>query len=350
MGIFIVMYILLFLLWIFSNSFPQKNRNTIICVICCTLLWIIQAFRGLSIGTDLASYIPFFTSSGYRGYDKDALEIGYYYLNKWIFLYVSKDPSVFLAFVSASLLIPVGLIFKRYSRIPILSFIVFASFVIYIFSFSALRQTIAIGLTTLSYICVEKKKMLPFVGLVLLASLIHSTAIIFIIVYPLCNWINMSEKKYLISCCVGGLILFSLRSVLDFVIPLIFVDKQEHYMAYYGDDVGAAYNLAILIFLFFLVTFFVKKPTKTDFNMRIIIFIGFWCQCLGLISPVAPRIGFYFFVFIGVVLANVVAEFSSVPQNRTLASIALSLFMVWFFFSKYSNGYLEVIPYKFIWE
>ncbi len=350
MGVFVGMYIVIFLVWSLSGAFPQKNRNTIICVICCTLLWAIQAFRGLTVGTDLIGYVPFFKSSGVRGYDADSIEIGYVYVNVLINKFISSDPTVFLAFVSAAILVPISIIFKRYSKIPALSYIIFASFVIYIFSFSALRQTIAIGLTTLSYIFVEKKKLLPFLGMVLLATLFHATAIIFVIVYPVCNWVNMTLNKYILSCCIGGVLLFSLKSVLNYIIPLIFADNQGRYMGYYADDAGAAYNLAILIFLFFLSTFCVKNPSKTDLNMRMIIFIGFWCQCLGLISPVAPRIGFYFFAFIGVVLANVVAKFSKLYQNRILASIGLSLFMVWFFFSKYTNGYLDVIPYKFIWE
>ncbi len=350
MDVFVLMYIIIFLVWFFSESFPKKSRNTIICIICCAILWSIQAFRAYSVGTDLVGYIPLFSSSGYHNIDLDSVEIGYSYLNVFIYRYISQNPTVFLSFVSAALLIPVSIVFRNYSKIPALSYIILASFVIYIFSFSALRQATAIGVTTLSYIFVEKKKLLPFFGLVFLATLFHTSALIFVIVYPLCNWINMTEKKYILSCCIGGVLLFSLKSVLNYIIPLIFASEQERYMGYYADDVGAAYNLAILIFLFFLSTFLVKNPTKTDLNMRVIIFIGFWCQCLGLISPVAPRIGFYFFAFIGVVLANVVAEFSVVRQNRTMASIAVSLFMVWFFFSRYTNGYLDVIPYKFIWD
>jgi len=350
MGVFVLMYIIIFLVWLFSDTFPKKSRNTIICIICCILLWSIQAFRAYSVGTDLVGYIPFFSNSGHRSFDLDSAEIGYSYFNVLIYRYISHDPTVFLSFVSAALLIPVSIIFKNYSKIPALSYIILASFVIYIFSFSALRQAIAIGITTLGYLFVERKKLIPFLGLVFLATLFHSSALIFVIVYPLCNWINMTTKKYIIGCCIGGVLLFSLKSILNYIIPLIFADNQERYMGYYENNVAAAYNLAILIFLFFLSTFLVKNPTKTDLNMRMIIFIGFWCQCLGLISPVAPRIGFYFFAFIGVALANVVAEFSVVRQNRTIASIVISLFMVWFFFSKYTNGYLDVIPYKFIWE
>ncbi len=350
MGVFIGMYIILFLVWLFSGAYPPKIRNTIICVICCTILWSIQAFRGLSVGTDLVNYIPFFISSDSLVYDSESVEIGYFYFNVWINKYISVDPSVFLAIVSAVFLIPVSVIFKKYSKIPALSFIILASFVIYIFSFSALRQTIAIGITTLSYIYVEKKKVVPFVAMVLFATLFHASAIIFVLVYPLCNWINMTVKRYILSCCVGLVLLFTLKSVLDFILPYIFADTHERYMGYYSNEVEAAYNLAILIFIFFLTTFLVKKPNKTDLNMRMIIFLGFWCQCLGLISQSAPRIGFYFFVFIGIVLANVVAEFSRNKENRLLASLGLSIFMVWFFFSKYTNGYLEVIPYSFIWD
>jgi len=350
MGVFVIMYVIMFITWGGSDVFPKKNRSMIICVICGLILWLIQSFRGFSVGTDLIVYIPFFENIAYREYTSNDIEIGYFFFNKIIYNRISEDPSVFLSIVSATLLIPITIIIKRYSKNPALSFIIFASFVVYIFSFSALRQTIAIGFTTLSYIFVEKKKILPFLGLVILATLFHTTAIIFIIVYPLCNWVTMTWKKYLICFCIGGGLLFSLKTVINFILPILFSEKQEHYMGYYSDEVTPAYNLAILIFLFFLATFFVKRPTKTDLNMRMIIFIAFWCQCLGLISPVASRIGFYFFAFIGVLLANIGYEFSIHSQDRNLASIAMALLMVWFFFSRYTNGYLEVIPYKFVWE
>ena len=157
-------------------------------------MWSIQAFRGLSVGTDLVNYIPFFISSDSLVYDSESVEIGYFYFNVWINKYISVDPSVFLAIVSAVFLIPVGVIFKKYSKIPALSFIILASFVIYIFSFSALRQTIAIGITTLSYIYVEKKKVVPFVAMVLFATLFHASAIIFVLVYRNSKKIKVAKK------------------------------------------------------------------------------------------------------------------------------------------------------------
>lgn len=350
MGVFIVMYLLLFLVWLLSGAIPKNKRNLIVCILCFFLLWFIQAFRDYSIGVDLKGYIPFFRTAGSWGYKKDLIEPGYTYFTIFIRRNISSNPTVFLAFVSAAILIPVSLIFKKYSKLPVLSFIIYASFIIYIFSFSGLRQTMAIGITTLSYIFIEKKKILPFIGLVFLATLFHSSAIIFIITYPLCNYLNTTKRKYFISFCIGLISLLSLRNILNYIIPFIFQDSQERYMEYYAGNIRAAYNLAILIFIFFLATFLVKNPTRTDLNMRMILFISFWCQCLGLISPVVPRIGFYFIVFLGVALANVTEELPVNKTRRLVASICLAVFMIGFFFTKYSSGYLNVIPYKFIWE
>lgn len=344
MTVFVIMYVLMILSWAMSLSLSQQKRSMVICITAFLVLWLIQTFRAYDIGVDIPGYINGFLRANYP--IKSETEIGYYaFIN--ILRSVTDNPTIFLSIISATFLLPLTFILRKFSAIPILSFIIIASFVLYIFSFSALRQTMAIGITTLSYYFIYKKKILPHYLLVYLATLFHSSAVIFVIAYPLCNYAKISKKAYCYIFTVFIICLFSLKSIVIWLLPMIF--ENDTYLNYIDEDAGMAYNLAILIFLFFIFTFFNRKPTQNDLNFQKLVFCAMMCQCLGLISPVAPRVGFYFFVYIALALPNTVYSIRAM-NIRNLAGISLSLFMIYFFFSKYTNGYLNVIPYSFVWD
>ena len=197
---------------------------------------------------------------------------------------------------------------------------------------------------------VEKKKILPFIALVFLATTFHSSAIIFLIVYPLCNFIKPSKKLYaafIIGLIIGLIIIAdSLSYYLKITLPLIF--PEGDYEEYVDNNKVASYSLLILITIFFLLSFLIKKPTKTDLNLRVLLILSVLCQSLGLISLQAPRVGFYFFIFIGIALANILKEGNFVYRDKIIGEIALTLFMIFFFYINYSGGYLDVVPYKFM--
>ena len=315
MAIFYLMYLFLLGGWYFSNQLAERQRRIFICATSFLVLWLIQSLRALTVGRDLINYIPFFLSTDYKEVSEN-IEIGYLYFNRFIYNYITTDPHVFLSIVSACILLPFTIVVKKYSKIPALSFIIFASFVIYIFSFSALRQSIAIGLTTLSYIFVEEKKLLPFLLLVFIASTIHTSAIIFIIVYPCCNYINLNKKTYIILTISLIFLISSLKSVIQIILPFIF--SEGKYDSYIETNASPAYNLLILIVLFYIASFFIKRPDTTDKNMRFFLFLSVACQSLGLISPAAPRIGFYFFIFIGIALTNIIKNGNFTHSSKKL--------------------------------
>lgn len=347
MEVFILMYIALLLIWALSNVFKVPKRKWFVCLSSFFVLWLIQALRDVSIGTDLVSYLPTFNRSLAIDPDQE-LEKGFYIFNYLINANITKSENVYLAIISLVFLLPVTFIIGQFSKNPALSFIIFASFVIYIFSFSALRQSIAIGLTTLSYYFVSNRKLVPSIGLVLLASTFHSSAIIFLIIYPLCNYVHFTKTVYLIASISMAVLVMSLSSVLDVLLPLLFEDG--HYASYYAEETAPAYNLLILLCFFFLITFLVKKLDKTARNMRLMLFLSACCQTLGLISPVAPRVGFYFFAFVGIALANLTVDWKTSTINKNILECGIASFMIFFFFYNYTGGYLEVMPYKFFWE
>lgn len=348
MDVFVFMYICLFFLWAISGECQKKKNRIIICIASFLVIWLIQALRDVSIGTDLKAYIPFFESGSRRlltDYSENRMEYGYQLYSNFIAQYVTTDSNIFLAITSAVLLVPISYIIGKYSKSPALSFIIFTSFIVYHFTFSGLRQAIAIGFTFYSYKYIVEKKLIKFLALIITAFFFHNSAIIFIVAYPMCNWCKLTKTKYLIVGLASLLGLFLIRSIAAFALELIFSDGR--YDNYLKADYSGAYMLLILLIIFFLFTF-IEKGEEID-NYRKLLFCAVLSQSLGLISPSATRIGYYFSVFLCLAVPQVTYSLKN-KQSKNLYNIGIALFMVFFFFYTNSDGYLEVIPYKFLWE
>lgn len=344
MGIFIFMFIALMMTWMVSSQLPTKASRTFSWMAGFLILWLIQALRYEYIGTDLKYYIPTFINDKWDVYD---VETGYVSLNRCLRSF-TRDPQLLLTVVSFVSLFPISYIYKKFSKNICFSYIIFASFVVYHFTFSGLRQAIAIGIIVFSFDFVVRKKIIPFFLCVFAASLFHSSAVIFIIFYPLCNWMKLTDRKFLIGIVIGVAIIFSLKPILEILIPMIFGENK--YMGYIEKDTVPAYNLIIIIFATFLFTFIVKNPSKQLQDYRVAVFCAVMCQALGLISSTATRIGYYFIPFIALAIPQALFEAHKSKAFKNLTTCGITAFMIFFFFYAYSGGSLEVIPYKFYWE
>lgn len=344
MGIFIFMYAGLLMTWFISSRLPHKLGVKFAWITGFLILWLIQALRDEYIGTDLKFYVPTFLNGNWSAY---SVESGYVALNTTLRSFTDSTQAL-LAIVSFITLYPVSYIFKRYSENICLSYIIFASLVVYHFTFSGLRQAIAIGIIVLSYIFINKHKLIPFVACVLIATLFHVSSIVFIIFYPLCNWIKMTDKRYFLFIAIGLGIILVLKPILEAIIPMIF--GEDKYMVYIEHEAVAAYNLIIVFFAMFLFTFLVESPSRQLQDFRMAIFCTVMCQSLGLISSTAPRIGYYFIPLIALAIPQTIFEMKKGPTVKMMMTSGITAFMIFFFFYAYSAGYLEVIPYKFYWE
>lgn len=349
MTIFIWMYVLLFFIWGISACVNKHKGRKFACVSSFLILWLIQALRSVNTGTDLRSYLPFFSMSSRMSvgeyYPNTNMEWGYQIYNELISHYISTDPTVFLAITAFIAIAPIAYIIYKYSEAPSLSFIIFASLIIYLFDFSGLRQAMAIGITAFSFTYIVKRKVIPSICLVLLASTLHISAILFVIAYPLANYCNLTPKKYAIISAIAVVAIMSLKSIAAYFIELVF--GGDKYMGYIEHDSKGAYMLLIMLSLFFLFTFLSNR--KENNLIRSIVYIGILTQSLGLISDAATRMGYYFYLYFCLALPE---TSSDIPQtkSRNIINIGIAAFMVFFFFYTTGDGTMGVVPYKFFWE
>lgn len=349
MGIFILMYAVLLLLWGFSSPQNSKTKENTIWILSFLTLWLIQALRDETVGTDLQVYIPAFNDiRSYNGGADISFEGGYTYYNLLISKYISTDHNLFLAITSFFSLFPITLLYKKYSRNQCLAYIIFSAFIIYHFSFSGLRQALALGIVATAAIFAFERRLIPFCLLILLASFFHKSSIISVVIYPIINYIRMTPVRYLWLTVAGVAIIWGLEIIVPFITSFIF--GGDAYTGYYSHEVNASYNLFFLLVIFFLFTFLVKKPSRTLDSYRLLLYCCIITQSLGFISVVATRIGYYFFIFLPLILTQTIYELPYSKNSKGLISIGLAAFMIFFFLYSNSGGYLKVVPYKFYWE
>lgn len=329
------------------------NKRLFQAIFCFILLWLIQGLRHESIGVDsYTSYRPYFESveSGIKAIfdfsDRFAnFEIGYVVLNKAFKTFISSDPQLFILFTSFLSIFPVAVIFYKYSCNIVFSFWIFASLQIYHFGFSGIRQAIALGICFYAFHYIIKEKLFLFVILVLLASLFHTSALLFLPAYWTYHKFKLTKLSLLVSLVVVVLATFFIKPIAVEIVSLLF--GGEKYISALEVEGTASYDLLILFIFVLSFTYISQDETVNKLRPFLLFTIAF--QTLGIVSPYATRIGYYYYMFFPIVIPLVIKT-TKLFNNKPLITMLLCLLFALFFFYVNGSGYLDVIPYKFFWE
>ena len=211
-------------------------------------------------------------------------------------------------------------------------------------SFSGLRQSTAFTLTFFSFHFLVNKKKWLFALIVLLASSLHTSALVFLIAYPL-QKIRLDQGRGIISIILVFAIVPFLSSIVSTIVPIIYGNRYQYYQ-----DEGGSITLFLLYTLIFFFSLKIDITTIQERLCRNLIVFAVACQSLGYISTGAmTRIGFYFSIFFTLLFPELVKVYSGTSGKRILFTILALLFFAFFFLTN-RGGYLNVVPYYFFWE
>lgn len=350
MGTLICLFSVLTVLYLGTiNNQRKTNSRLIQTLFCFSLLVMIQGLRHSTIGIDSCNiYRPYFESVSYGltnifdfGEVPYGFEKGFVLFTKLVkTLFNNTQFYIFLCSIVS--IAPIAyLIYKYADNIP-LAFIVFSTLIVYHFGFSGIRQAMAIGITCVAFEFLLKKKPLPFIIVTLIAFYFHTSALLFLIAYPLYHYLKLTPVRLLFLGICFIIVLFFLQSFIVFLTDLIF--GGEKYLDYIMKDTVPSYNLMILFTAILLFTFMVKNERIT--RLRVILLMAVVFQSLGLLSSAASRMAYYFIPYISLAIP--------ITTNSTKLKIPLELsiilLMILFYIYCNASGYLDVIPYKFYWE
>lgn len=354
------LFVLVFFLYVgMSIAFSQdKKVGIVIFWTIAILLYCISAIRGFSVGGDLHYYFRDFQdaidSKSFSGFFEVSNKEPGFTLLVWMISIITDSKRLYLIFTSFFSLVGPFCFIKKYSKWPVVSIIIYF-LIFYSNTFNNVRQSIAISFICFSCDMLLSKKFKSYIILTLLATSIHFSAFVFLSAFIL-KKLKLSLKNIIITYVLG---LFAYSFIItDILTILLSVVVTKYGDSALEESAGRGYGLSLLYFFIFLCLYVVFTKIKlSSIDYGVIKTLLFFIVILPLIQLCAThlnilsRLTTYFYVFIVVLIPNLLINIKNVPVRRLSCITAIILYYVFACLTIYaqyddtgSNGQ-GVIPY-----
>ena len=247
----------------------QHNFEKYYIIIMFLILFFAQAIQETTGYNDIYVYKQSYESFAGWNYTSffnkwNELKDPFFFFVGFIFLKIGASFEVFKICINAFFIFSTYKLVKEYSVKPSLSIMTFVAIGAYSFSFTGLRQVLAMAVLMFSFKYLVEKSLVKFVLLVLVASVFHSPAIIFLVAYFIYHM--RQSVSSLICLSIGGLIvILNSRALVTFYLNFIYTnDLYESYLEKANGLSICGVIILASIFIFSLI-FLYNKNWKTNF-------------------------------------------------------------------------------------
>ena len=348
--LFVSIYTLLFT-WLALNT-SNKTARKILIVISVVFPIIIAGFR-FNNGADYLQYknlydrfinYGVFSSST----STKSIEIGFQWILRICSLFTTD--SIYYFFLIS--LITIGLfyygIWKESNNI-LFSITLFFISGIYLDTFNAVRQYLAVSIIFISVKYLINKEFVKYMIIVLIASLFHYSAIIMILVYPLFN-IRLSFLK--VICLIG--LMFSMGGILFSFIIDVMNKTRYGYLINSNFDAPAATTSSIIAIsymsiLVIIIYYYYYKCRKTIFDRRYFTLqIIIWMTTLSsYFIPLSYRLQYYFVPLEIIVIPYFVQKVSDKSIRAIMITSIVIMYLTITSIGIIYKGWYTCLPYNF---
>ncbi|TAN12525.1 MAG: EpsG family protein [Chitinophagaceae bacterium] len=358
----VVILLILFLGFHFKHQYNLKCNTDIVrkrFIIIISFVLVLQSgLRNMAVGTDTYNYFWIFnyvktlswsdifeTSLNHTqlSFWKDP---GYMYFQK-IIQYISGDFQVYLFIIAILFFSSLGyFLYKNTSRLTdlIIAFVIYEVLFYTFFSITGIRQTIATAATLYSFELVKKRKLIPFIILILLASTIHISCLIFLPIYFV-FYVKRPALVYGIVLILFPIFFMYRHFLMDFFRVFGGYEKYNKY-ASSGTLVFTTMFLLIAIAGLWRSKFILKhNPNSRYYFIALAIAVLF--IPLTWVNPTAMRILLYFSIFMLLLIPEIIHSFnySSINVRR-----GVTVFVMIILLSLFIKSSWNAPPYGFFWE
>ncbi len=357
----IIIFIILSLGLVYSNgksscvNSPIHRKRYIILV--CAILVLQSGLRNVAVGADTYQYYLNFervkslswsqiysTTIGYYtiGIGKAP---GYLVLQK-IVQYLLPNYQLFLLLIAIIFFLALGnFIYKNTTRLSnaVLAFVLYSSLFYSFFSITGHRQTLATACTIFSYEFIKQRKLLLFLILIVLASTIHKSVLVFIPFYFIAR---IENTKYYYSTIV---LLFPI--FMYFREPMSLFLKTKGGYTHYGVYEGAG-TLTFTLMLLLVAVFArwrlksVLRLSKQKNQLYNAFALAILFTPLTWVNPSAMRIVQYFSIYMLLLIPTVIQSFQDHSKETQRFVFVFTILLLIILFIKSSIG----TDYKFFWQ
>lgn len=350
----LLVYFGILVLFILQPYTKQRYTNIkSFCLIAFIYLVAIYALRDLNYG-DLIGYKNTYLklpSESYLSIISDWLsgesKDGGFYIFAKIFADIGISAELWMHFIGALFAGAFCCFTYKKSKEPFLSIIILLVFYLS-FTFTGLRQTMAMALIYIAYILMSEKKLAKFLICVLLASAFHSSALIFIPAY----WIykmKVGWKNIFIPVIFLGIALIApdlFRNAIEF---LAWNESLEGYADAEQTLSWAGYIIQLFIYAF---CFIFRKSTRIEDENEAVYIDGFFnCMMIGLCFQSfavtvaeAFRMSYYFSMCSVCAVPNIIFYQKKKKDKKFLYYLVLVCLLAYMMWSRMYFGY------TYFWE
>lgn len=297
------------------------------------------------VGRDyMYTYVPVFNKVLSGEMSEAWGDIGYTYLNLLVTFFTDDYAGIFILTSCLFIFFTFKAIYEESDNIPLSIFLLVCMGYYFCFM-NGVRQMLATSILIFSIRYIRKRKKVSFIICVLLASLIHLSALIFIPIYYIYD-LKLSKMKIMIAVLAA----FILSNLLGKIVTVIIgFTKYNWYLdsTYKAERSGVIMiliNVAILIFAMFL-----NNNKKNDIYIKL--------QCLSVIStsligkiPVANRLQ-WIFGLSGIILVPNIIKCQKDKKTRMFILISIvCLYTVYFIYTIGVKNSNSVLPYQTIFS
>lgn len=318
----------------------DKRKCKLVIMYAATVL--LQGLRAPTVGNDLKNYIYALSLSREGAWTTPLMgfEIGFRMLLHLLsVLGISEQVFIFLtAFICQA---PIFYFIYKESTCFWESLLIYYTFGMFTFSFSGIRQFLAMGIFLIAIVWLNEGKKRRFVLATILASTIHTSAIVGLIALPLSKT-RIRQK--------GKLLLLGV-----FVIEMLFGRQLVSLAArLYGRSYSAVPTGAYSLFIMYVAIWtasviFIDSEHPWSMYSNLIL-LGAMIQGLGAYHASIGRVGYYFSVTLCVLIPHIIEKCSHNWSLKALMHVMLIVFCLLFFYKNTGGGYLSVCPYVPFWK
>ncbi len=365
-----------------TNGSPKNARRFLIFSF--GVLILVAALRSRNIGTDLyVHYARRFEDVARFGWGEihrfarvSTYEIGYCYLTKLLSM-ICPDVQFYIAVTSVFTLGTLGWFIYKNSPDVKMSTYVFILTCTYYNYMNIVRQAIAISLILIGFEFLKKpsnivRNCLIFAAFVLLASTIHSSAVLCLILI-IFRFLKF-RKLELMLCLAGVIVVFVLYEQFFKLIVRLFGGTYSGYLTKENESVGhinaqsiymlMTVALAFIIGCYTLIILRRKVQPRLDSSgdsyllmpqESFLMYMGLLaslCRLLVFRMNIINRYSYFMIPFVLILYPTAVYGFQ-IPSNRKVVKVFIYLFLgiyfVWMTIS-YEASFHRTVPYEFFWQ
>ena len=344
-------YFLLGLIPMLIRKIRLKNKKKTICVWQFLLLFILLGFRHPSMGVDLGygsfyGYLGRFSNiasfSWKQAFTEEVAnyERGYILFNKLISLISNKEQFLLIccAFVS---ILPIMYVIYKKSVSPTFSVYIYLGLPIFLLLFSGLRQNIAIGICFVSFLFIQDHKPAKFVLCVLFASWFHSSALMFLLAYPVYHVkLGPSLRKLTVPMLA---VVYVFRYPIFYVVGRLFKDNPV------ADNNGAI-TLFLVFTLVYVFDILYMDRSDEENGLLNIFYVACCAQAIGGVYSTVIRVGYYFMTPLLLLLPLIIQKVAKRKDALFLKILIGLCFIAFGLYSIRNGSWAESYPYYWMWE